>query len=309
MVRALRTVVTSPTHRGGAAGRVAVADAGGVILDQVLPEPPLVERTSWGPVPDLTDVVRALSRSTTYLLAEVDAAGAFVQAVSARGDELEGAVVSDGRTALRRTAGGGWSLRRLRVGAAGPEHHVDLAERLVAEVQRHQPEVLLVTGTRCAVTSVLALCPRAVTDLVVRLAPASATGDAHRSVLAEEVDRLLGARCRRRDDAVLARYLRERRTGRGVVSGRDAVLAALRSGAVDEVLLADGPEPPAPGTAERHGPVTTAALVWAAVAADAGVTLLPADRTDALAEGAGAILHPSRAGASRVAAVTRPTYT
>ena len=159
-------------------------------------------------------------------------------------------------------------------------HGVDQRIRLVASAPR---EPLLRPsargGPRLDVPGPdLGLEEPAAADQTHRI-PASADEDDAQRVVREVVEdrrRPVGARCRHRDDTVLARYLRERGTGRAVVSGRAAVLAALRSGVVDEVLLADGPEPP--GTAEPHGPATTAALVWAAVAASIagmGATFLP----------------------------------
>ena len=94
VVDAVHDVAVSPTRRGGEVGRVVVASLDdGVLLDQLLPSAPSEESCTVGPVPDLVALVRAFAGSASYVLALVDAAGADVQVVSARGDELEAETV------------------------------------------------------------------------------------------------------------------------------------------------------------------------------------------------------------------------
>ncbi len=211
------------------------------MLDQVLPEPPPAERTSWGPVPDLVPVVRALTRSTSYLLAQVDSAGADVQAVSARGDELEAATVVGDHDVLHKVPGGGWSHRRfqMRVEDSVQQNAAEVAEQLAAEVRRHQPELVLVAGTPTPVSAVVDHCAPAVTERLVRLRSGGRAAGTDDDALAEEVARVLDERCRERDDEVLERFERGHAVQREGVSGTEAVVAALRRDQVDELLLAD----------------------------------------------------------------------
>jgi hypothetical protein len=311
VVRSLAPVVCSPTRRGGEVGRVVVASADGVLLDQVLPEPPLEERTSWGPVPDLVPVVRALSRSTSYVLAEVDSSGADVQAVSARGDELEAATVVGDHDVLHKVPGGGWSHRRyqMRVQDSVQHNAAEVADQLVSEVRRYKPDVVLVAGTETPVTALLQQVPPLVAERVVRLHTGGRAAGTDSAALAEEVSRVLDERCRTRDEEVLDRFARGRAVQREGVAGLDAVVAAFQRDQVDELLVEDRDldhpvwvsarpdqlatstdDLDAIGVPERAQARADAALVWAAIGTGAGVTVVPADRTDDLTDGVGALL-------------------
>jgi len=311
VVQALAPVVGSATRRGGEVGRVVVAAADGVVLDQVLPEPPTGERTSWGPVPDLVSVVRALSRSTSYLLAEVDSSGADLQAVSARGDELEAATVVGDHDVLHKVPGGGWSHRRyqLRVQDSVQRNASAVAEQLASEVRRHRPEVVLVAGTDSPVAALLEQVPPAVAERVVRLRTGGRAAGTDDGALAEEVARVLDERCRSRDEDVLDRFARGHAVQREGVAGLEAVVTAFQRDQVDELLLEDRDldapvwvtgrpdqlatttdDLDAMGAQGRAEARADAALVWAAVGTGAGVTVVPVDRTDQLTDGVGAVL-------------------
>ena len=311
VVQALAPAVSSPTRRGGAVGRVVVAAPDGVLLDQVLPEPPLEERTSWGPVPDLLPVVRALSRSTSYVLAEVDATGADVQAVSARGDELEAATVVGDHDVLHKFAGGGWSHRRfqMRVQDSVQRNAAEVADQLASEVRRYKPDVVLVTGADASVAALVDECAPPVAERLVRLHTGGRAAGTSEEALAEEISRVLDERSRTRDEEVLDRFARGRAVQRDGVAGLDAVVAAFQRDQVDELLLADRDldhlvwvtgtpdqlatstdDLEAIGATQRSQARADAALVWAAIGTRAGVTVVPSERTDELADGVGAVL-------------------
>ncbi len=311
VVQALAPVVSSPTRRGGEVGRVVVAAADGVLLDQVLPEPPVAERTSWGPVPDLVAVVRALSRTTSYVLAEVDSAGADVQAVSARGDELEAATVVGDHDVLHKVPGGGWSHRRyqMRVQDSVQHNAAEVADQLVSEVRRFKPDLVLVAGTESPVTALLQQVPQVVSERLVRLQTGGRAAGTDDELLAQEISRVLEERCRSRQDEVLDRFARGHAVQREGVAGLAPVVSALQRDQVDELLLADreiedlvwvsgrpdqlatsADDLDAIGAQGRAPARADAALVWAAIGTGAGVTVLPEERADGLTDGVGALL-------------------
>ena len=99
-----------------------------------------------GRCPDLVPVVRALTRSTSYLLAQVDSAGRRRPGGQRPGRRARG---RDRRRGPRRPAQG---ARRRLVAPSVPDagartrcssNAAEVAERLAAEVRRHQPELVL----------------------------------------------------------------------------------------------------------------------------------------------------------------------
>ncbi len=316
LVQALSGVVRSRTRRGGRTHRVVVASGDGVLLDQVLPargvpDLPPGERSTWGPVPDLVPVVRALARSTSCLLVEVDANGTHLLVMSPRGNELEAATVLEDRDVLAQVPGGGWVHSRTLL-PAGPDAPADVAgvaRRVDDQVRRHRPDLVLVVGTDGPVAAVLGRCTE-VAAPVVRLAWPLGEGGPQARV--QELTRVLDGTSRGRDEAVLARFGAAGSRASGAVTGLAAVVAALQRTEVEELLLRDGGlgrqlwatgRPQQVGTSSEDvvgvldQPVPVAAdvaLVWAAVGTAAGVTLVPAGLAGDLEDGVGALLRDRR---------------
>lgn len=315
VVDAVHDVVVSPTRRGGEVGRVVVASLDdGVVLDQLLPSAPVEESCTVGPVPDLVPLVRAFAGSASYVLALVDAAGADVQVVSARGDELEAGTVVGEHDVLHKVPGGGWAHRRfqLRVEDSVDRNAGQVAQALASEVRRHGPDLVLVAGEPRPVAAVVDQVDGPVRQRLVRLpsgsraAVADGSGD-----VADEVASAVREQVGRRRAEVVEGWSGAVGRGREATQGLDDTAAVLARGQVEELLLdeqalgdrslwacgdprhlAAHQEDLPPGVAERGARVDAAtAMVWAAVATGAGVTLL--DRDDdgpALADGCGAVL-------------------
>ena len=77
---ALGEVAVQPTGVGGPVGRAVVATASGVVIDRLLPEPPLREESTAGPVPNLMPLVRSLVDDVHYVPRELDRVGADIKA-------------------------------------------------------------------------------------------------------------------------------------------------------------------------------------------------------------------------------------
>lgn len=316
LVQAVSDVVRSRTRRGGRTHRIVVASGDGVLLDQVLParwvcEPPPGERCTWGPVPDLVPVVRALARSTSCLLVEIGADETHLLVVSPRGHELEAATLLEDCDVLAQVPGGGWVHSRTLLPARPdvPADAVVVACRVDDQVRRHRPDLVLVVGTDGPVEAVLGRCTE-VDAPVVRLAWPHDEGGPQARV--QELTRVLDGTSRGRDEAVLARFAEAGSRTSGTVTGLAAVAAALQRAEVEELLLRDGglggelwatgrPQQVATSSEDLVGlldrPVPVAAdiaLVWAAVSAAAGVTLVPAGLAGDLEDGVGALLRDRR---------------
>ncbi len=314
VVQEVHQVVVSPTRRGGRVGRVVVASLdGGVLLDQLLPEAPPQESCTVGPVPDLVPVVRAFAESASYVLAVVDAAGADVQVVSARGDELEAGTVVGDHDVLHKVPGGGWSHRRyqLRVEDSVDQNAGRVADALDGEVRRHRPELVLVAGEARPVSAVADQVGEDVRSRLVRLRSGSRADGSDGAGLVEEVESALRERVEARRSELVREWARAAGQQRDAAQGLDDTATVLARGQVQELLIDEAAlgdrslwacgtpthlathHEDLPDGAGEHGARVAAgpALVWAAVGTGAGVTLVDGGRGGPeLADGCGALL-------------------
>ncbi|MGF1662487.1 MAG: Vms1/Ankzf1 family peptidyl-tRNA hydrolase [Kineosporiaceae bacterium] len=308
-VAVLERAVLEPTGRGGSVGVFAVARAGALLHRRVLPRAPVRDEAVLEALPHLMPLVRALDGGTRYVLVEVDRAGADVAVVDAGAGEPVGDVVTEaestaGHDVLRKVPGGGWSHRRYQARAEDSwEHNARaVADDLDDLVRRHGAELVVVTGVAQSRALVMERLSPATAALAVAveggsrhddLAPGE--GEVHPAV-AETVERHVHDRRRR----VLAEFAEEIGREAAGVHGLDDVVDALRRGQVREVVLVDDPtstlrlwvgedpltvgsrdEVVALGAQEPREVRADAAVVAAAAATDAGVTVIPGHPDDA----------------------------
>lgn len=310
-VQAAGEAVLQPTGHGGAVGKLVVADADGVLLDLLLPHPPVRDEATYGPAPHLMPAVRSLSGAASYVLARVDRAGADIEVVGMLGEPADAEQVDGGHDVLHKVPGGGWSQRRYqaRVEDSWERNAAEVARELDTIVLRHKPELVLIAGDPQAVSALLEHAGGAVRSRIVQLD----TGGRAEGTSEESEQKAI-------DDAVFAHQSAQRaelldRFGSALareqeaVDGLDGVIEVLRRGQVDELLLHDDPsaahtlwvgtEPLQFGrTAEQARDAgaqnareerADAVLLSALMATDGGITLLnPMDIE--LADGIGALL-------------------
>src|SRR5690349_2048031 len=234
VVTALGATLTSAHGRPGDVGRLAVATAAdGVVLDVLLPVPPVRESTQWGPVPHLLPGVRALNDHASYAVAIVSSGGGEIHLVTPFGEAARQEVAGD-HDVLHRVPGGGWSQRRYqqRVEDSVARNAAEVAQELGRIVRAERPDLVFVTGQEKSVTDLLAQAPAEVTDRAVRIhegRPDDAIAEAVASWLrdrrAEVLDRFASAEARQQE----------------AVQSLPDVVAALQRGQVDELLLVDDP--------------------------------------------------------------------
>jgi hypothetical protein len=314
VVQDLHEVVASPTRRGGAVGRVVVASLeDGVLLDQLVPQAPPEESCTVGPVPDLVPVLRAFAGSASYVLAVVDAAGADVQVVSARGDELEAGTVVGEHDVLHKVPGGGWAHRRfqLRVEDSVDRDAGQVSQALDTEVRRHRPELVLLAGEPRPVSAVADQVGEEVRSRLVRLRSGSRADGADAESLVAEVESVVRERVEARRCELVEDWTRAAGQERDAAQGLDDTATALARGQVQELLVDEGAlgdrslwafgapthlaahhEDLPDGAGDDGARVAAAsALVWAALGTGAGVTLVDGgDGGPELADGCGALL-------------------
>ena len=331
VVDAAGAAAVSPTGRPGPAGRLVVADARGVALDLVLPEPPVREATTWGPVPHLMPAVRAFPAATSYALVEVDGAGADLLVVGARGEPLDAQTVEGGHDILHKVPGGGWAHRRLQMRVEDSiERNADVvAARIWDEVRRHDPDVVLLAGEDKPAAAVLGSVAVQVRARVVRLRHGGRAAGVDARARDDEISQVLAEIERDRRAALLDRFASAQSRQQEAVEGLDAVLEVLQRQQVDELLLHDDPSSDRAlqatgipgqlaqdradllGMGARDDDIAEvradAAIVWALVGSGAGITLLAEDDPP-LPDGVAALLRYSDVSTPHDAAPSMPGH-
>ncbi len=311
MVELAGPAVLAPTGRPGRVGRLVVVDPGGIALDLVLPEPPAREEVVFGPAPHLLPVFRALRDRSSYLLAEVDRTGADVALVDAFGATDQSLEIHGSHDVVHKVPGGQTSQRRIQARAedSWERNAAEIAGALDGLVSRHHPAVVFLAGDPVTVADLLAAAGRRLAELAVVLRSGGRADGASSAARDHELRAALSDRERSRRRDLLDRFGAAEGRQEDALQGFDDVLDAARRAQVQELFLHDDPsstrlvwvgDDPLQLAGNRADvvsmgiakPVQTradAALAWALVHSDAGVTLLdPDDLT--LADGVGALL-------------------
>ena len=311
MVELAGPAVLASTGRAGGVGRLVVVDPAGIALDLVLPQPPAREEVVFGPAPHLLPVFRALRDRSSYLLAEVDRTGADVVMVDAFGATEQGLEVHGSHDVVHRVPGGQTSQRRIQARAedSWERNAAEIAGALEGLVSRHHPGVVFLAGDPVTVADLTGAAGRRLARLAVVLRSGGRADGASAAARDQEMRASLADRQRAVRTDLLDRFGTAEGRQEDALQGFDDVVDAVRRAQVEELFLHDDPsstrtvwvggEPLQLGANRGEvvsmgfgQPIRTradAALLWALVHSDAGITLLDAEDPD-LADGMGALL-------------------
>ena len=311
MVDLAGPAVLASTGRAGGVGRLVVVDPDGIALDLVLPQPPAREEVVFGPAPHLLPVFRALRDRGSYLLAEVDRTGADVVMVDAFGATEQGLEVHGSHDVVHRVPGGQTSQRRIQARAedSWERNAAEIAGALDGLVTRNHPGVVFLAGDPVTVADLIGAAGRRLSELVVVLRSGGRADGASAAARDQEVRASLADRQRAVRKGLLDRFGAAEGRQEDALQGFDDVVDAVRRAQVEELFMHDDPSStrtvwiggePLQLAANRSEvvsmgvgqPVQTradAALLWALVHSDAGITLLDPEDPD-LADGVGALL-------------------
>lgn len=239
----LDQVVTAATGTAGAHGRTVIAGPDGVIIDQVVPRPPLRDSGHHGMVAHLMPLVRALDGAARYAVVEVDKTGADISLVDPLVGPPQETTVEGGHDVIHQFQGGGWSQRRFlqRVHDSWDQNASAVAEELDRLVRTSKPELVLVTGYAYAKSALLERLGHDARERVVEVEGGGRADGIDEEAFAERVENLLNQHRQTRMGEVLARYTQAEGQGSLAASGVTAVVEALRGGAVELLLLHDDP--------------------------------------------------------------------
>jgi hypothetical protein len=246
-VEAIEEVLSRTTGAPSPVSRFLVVRGGTVLVDELLAGEPVVpERVTFGPVPDVTPLLRHRPADIVFVVAEVqrDAATVTVRR-TARVGVLAEELLEGREDAVHKVPSGGWSQQRYQrhTEEVWRQNEAEVAaqiERLVAE---HSPAFVVAGGDVRAVQKLQGELtePAAslTTTVVANIAPEGSSDDA----LEAEIDRLIGQHVKRERSAALDLLRAGGRGSRTSATGVGEVVAALQQSQVD-ILLLGGPSGP-----------------------------------------------------------------
>ncbi|MDT0276230.1 baeRF2 domain-containing protein [Blastococcus goldschmidtiae] len=287
-------------NEGGEAGTlrgraVVVAGDGSVVLDEVLAGAPAQEFASWAPHPDVLPMLRQLASRIPHVVVIADRVGADIVAVGDSGQQAETTQVEGDDFHMRKVKVGGWAHNTYMHTAENQweENLGRVADEVDGMVRRMPVRFVLAAGDVRARQILSDKAAASWADLVVSIEEGGRAAGADR----EPVDRRaaeLVAEHEARDIARAAEQIQAAGAHGLAVTGTADVVAALRKGQVETLLLTDpfdadatllvGNDPLALGVNQHdmdalgvHGEVVPAgsALVAAAVASAAGLIVVP----------------------------------
>lgn len=313
-------LVARPDRLRGPHGRVIVADAGGVLVDRLLAEPPARSWAIHGAFPALLQVARAGDQSTRFLLVEVNRQGADLTWSDETGRLMtrEARTVDGAHEVTHRDSAAGQSPRKTqdRAEDSWERNAQTVAADVDREVAERRPEVVLVTGDVRALALLHDAVGRRVRELWTEVPGGSRGEGVNQAVFTARVDAALAARCAERREEVLDRFRSDLGRGAGAVTELGDVIEVLRRGQVRELVVHESVAGPSSPIADRvvwvgpdplqigltkddleaigvtdgaHKLPAEVALVRAAVGQEAGLTFAGADSVE-LVDGVGALL-------------------
>ncbi len=240
-------------HTGGNT-RVLVAAHGVVHLAISLPQPPAAEEVVTSQLPRLAPLVDALGMQLPHVVVLADRHGADILAYTAGPDPDETASVTNDRFPSRKVHAGGWAAKRYDndVEESWEASARDVAAMVDRVAQDVGARVVIASGDERALQLLGQHLPTALIDRFVAVDGGGRHDDGSDEVIAGEVMRILTDTLAAGTVELLERFSQERGQesasadrvpteggGRRAADGVDAVVAALRQGQVDTLILTD----------------------------------------------------------------------
>ena len=256
-------------------GRAAFGRGGRVLRTQALPVVPRREIARRSALPHVMPMLAQRAPHVPHLRVTARHDGGDVVTVSAAGTAAEEEVIGTGWP-VHKAASGGWSQLRYQRSTeeAWEVNAKELAGRVTAEARRISAELILVAGDPVARTL---LAQHLGSGLVAHIAIIDHEIPADSAAAAQAAKQMVASYIADRSRERFAHWQTQQAHGHGV-AGLAATMAALRDGAVADLLLVDHPESILTaliGPAPEDLAATTAEL------ADRGVTDPVTERADA----------------------------
>lgn len=286
MVSRIEETLLAPSAVGGRHGRTLIATDEEILVDRVLPVPPLEDSAHRGDHPVLLPLVRLTPYAVSQLLVLVDRAGADLHLRApqdpslARGsnDLDRDASVDGGHDVLHKTSPGGGSRHGWRADRSEArvedswERNADaVAEAVDRIVRERHPDMVLLGGDVRAMGLLQDALGIESRERLHEVPGGTRGVGLERDTFREEVGRATDAFMARRQQELLARFSESQGRDGASVVGADDVGQALARGQVEKLILVTGEEPA--GIEE---------LLLAALRTDAGISAVSGPVSGAL---------------------------
>lgn len=289
----IEDTVLSPSPLGGRHGRSLFASDTEILVDRVLPVPPLQESAHRGEFPTLLPLLRLIPFAVSQLLIVVDRAGADLHLRSPENPSIsnssnglgEDATVEGGHDVLHKASLGGgaqhgWRADNYEARVEDSwERNADAVAGTVEKILRErQIDMVMLSGDVRAIGLLRDALGRETRERLIEVQGGSRGVALDRGPFREELrlatDEFIAAR-----QQELAERFRESQARDGAsVGGAAEVWQALSRGQVEELVFVTG-----------HEPAGIEELLRGALATDAAISALQED-ADGIPEGVGALL-------------------
>ncbi|MEE1618326.1 baeRF2 domain-containing protein [Brachybacterium sp. J153] len=285
--------VLSPSRLGGRHGRSVFATDDGIVVDRVLPAPPLQESAHHGEFPQLLPLVQVIPFAVSQLLVVVDRAGADLHLRAPENPSIthgspglgEDAQVEGGHDVLHKAGVGGGAQHGWR--ADNTEARVEdswerNADAVAAAVERtlreHRVDMVMLSGDVRAMGLLREALGREARERILEVPGGSRGAALDRGPFREALTRTTLEVIAARQQELADRFRESQARDGASVAGAAEVAQALGRGQVEELVLITG-----------HEPAGIEELLRGALATDAVISALQED-TLGIPEGVGALL-------------------
>ncbi|WP_441964042.1 Rv2629 family ribosome hibernation factor [Mycolicibacterium houstonense] len=242
LIHRLQDAVTAVRPAVGRGGRVVVANADQVLVDEHLSEGEGASQAQFSGLPYIVPALASGRERPSYLVVTVDHAGADIEIHRDPGDR-ETITVDGGGYPVHKAG------RADTPGYGDPQPHTEenrsknirsVAERVATLVDDEAPAIVFLVGEVRSRNDLAAALPQRVTDLLVHLHVGARRSGFDRRDLDEAIEARLAQRQHDATEAVLQRFSAELSRHSGLATeGLPGVCAALRDGAVETLILGD----------------------------------------------------------------------
>lgn len=286
LLNQIQDTILRPSSIGGRHGRAIIAARGEILLDRVLPAPPLADASHYGEHPQLLPLLQLTPYVIRQLLIEVDRAGADLHLRTSRDPVVEKtASVDGGHDELHKTSSGGGNQHgwradnfQARVEDSWERNAEAVAEQVNKLVAEHKPDMVLLTGDVRAQSLLKAALHKDVAARLQEISGGTRGQSLQRPTFRAELSRITQEFSETRQQERADEFRESQARDGASVGGATAVADSLARGQVDELVFITGREPD-----------NIEDLLRQAILTDAGVIALDDRHIDFL-DGVGALL-------------------
>ncbi|MFI8567608.1 hypothetical protein ACIGGF_13720 [Rhodococcus sp. NPDC078407] len=227
----------------GRSGRGLVANAERILVDEHLLRPPPVTEARFSDLPYLLPVIEHGAQGPAYLVVAVDHEGADITIEDGRGQRTHTETVEGGEYPVHKAAGAetaGYGDPQPVAEEAVRRNIATVAHRVSTLTEEYRVEPIFLVGEVRSRTDLFAALTKKDQASAVQLDVGSRARGSHPDGIDQAVAEELALRRLAVIDDVATRFRAETGRESGLAAeGLDAVVAALRAGSVDTLLLGD----------------------------------------------------------------------